>query len=127
MVGPVRPAHPILRRLADTWMLFPAERDYRDWLERAGFADVTAVELAPPWYRSRRAPYALAVSGRKPAPGRSPLAPPAPAERALAPMRPAERVRSALRFGVGSLAGALFVPLGAALALRHRLRARRAA
>jgi MPBQ/MSBQ methyltransferase len=127
VIGPVRPAHPILRRLADTWMLFPPERAYRDWFERAGFADVAAVELAPPWYRSRRAPYALAVTGRKPAPGRSPLALGPPAERVLEPMRPAARVRSALRFGVGSLAGALFVPLGAALALRHRLRERRAA
>jgi hypothetical protein len=42
-------------------------------------------------------------------------------------MRPADRVRTALRFGAGSLAGALFVPLGAALALRHRLQERRTA
>jgi len=35
-------------------------------------------------------------------------------------------VRSALRFAGGSLAGALFVPLAAALALRHRLQERQA-
>jgi MPBQ/MSBQ methyltransferase len=127
VIGPARPANPILRRLADTWMLFPPERDYREWFERAGFADVAVVTLAPSWYRSRRAPYALAVSGRKPAPGRSPLRLPPPAERVLEPMRPADRVRSALRFGVGSLSGALFLPLAATLALRHWIRERRAA
>jgi MPBQ/MSBQ methyltransferase len=126
VIGPARPANPILRRLADTWMLFPPERDYRAWFERAGFDDVSVLTLAPSWYRSRRAPYALAVSGRKPAPGRSPLALPPPAERAHAPMGRADRVRSALRFGVGSLAGALFLPIAALLALRHRLQGRRA-
>jgi MPBQ/MSBQ methyltransferase len=126
VIGPVRPANPVLRRLADAWMLFPTERDYRDWLERAGFADVAAVTLAPSWYRSRKGPYALAVSGRKPAPGPSPLVLAPPAERLRAPMGPSERVRTALRFGAGALAGALFLPLGAALALRQRLHERRA-
>jgi MPBQ/MSBQ methyltransferase len=121
VIGPARPANRILRRIADTWMLFPPERDYREWFERAGFADVTVVTLAPDWYRSERGPYALAVSGRKPAPGRSALELAAPAERARAPMRPAERARAALRFAAGSLAGALFLPLAAVLALRHRL------
>jgi MPBQ/MSBQ methyltransferase len=121
VIGPARPANPILRRLADTWMLFPPEQDYRDWFERAGFADIAVVTLAPAWYRSRRAPYALAVSGRKPAPGRSPLRLPPLAERVHAPQRPAGRVRSVLRFGIGSLSGAMFLPLAAMLALRHRL------
>jgi MPBQ/MSBQ methyltransferase len=127
VIGPVRPANPVLRRLADTWMLFPTVGDYRGWLERAGFADVAVVSLAPAWYRSTKAPYAVAVSGRKPAPGPSPLVLPPPAERLLAPVRPSERLRAALRFGAGALAGALFVPLGAALALRHRFRERRPA
>jgi len=127
VIGPVRPANPLLRRLADTWMLFPSVRDYRDWLERAGFADVAVVALAPAWYRSTKAPYAVVVSGRKPAPGPSPLVVPPPAEGLLGPMRPSERLRAAVRFGAGALAGALFVPLGAALALRHRFRERRAA
>jgi hypothetical protein len=126
VIGPARPANPVLRRLADTWMLFPPERDYREWFERAGFADIAVVTLAPVWYRSRRAPYALAVSGRKPAPGSSPLQLPPPAERVLAPMRPTDRARAALRFGVGSLSGALFLPLAAALAVCHRIREWRA-
>jgi MPBQ/MSBQ methyltransferase len=119
LIGPVRPANPVLRRLADAWMLFPTEQQYRDWLSRAGFTDVELVALAPSWYRSSRGAYAVAASGRKPAAGSSPLALPPPAEAAGA-----GRIRSALRFAGGSLAGALFVPLAAVLALRHRLRER---
>jgi MPBQ/MSBQ methyltransferase len=123
VIGPVRPANAALRGLADAWMLFPTEREYRELLERAGFADVELTTLAPSWYRSTRGPYGVAVSGRKPAPGPSPLELPPPAERALAP---GGRARSALRFAAGSLAGALFVPIAAALALRRRLEERRA-
>ena len=41
-------------RLAETWMLFPAEAEYRDWFAAAGFADVALEALAPDWYRSPR-------------------------------------------------------------------------
>jgi MPBQ/MSBQ methyltransferase len=122
VIGPVRPANAVLRALADTWMLFPTERQYREWFERAGFADVELLPLAPAWYRSTRVPYAVAVSGRKPEPGPSPLALPPPAE----PAGAAPRVRTALRFAAGSLAGAAFLPIAAALALRQRLQERRA-
>jgi MPBQ/MSBQ methyltransferase len=124
VIGPVRPGNPLLRRLAGAWMLFPAEAEYRDWFAAAGFSDVALRALAPDWYRSPRGPYAVVVSGRKPAPGPSPLRLGPPRETVRAPMRPAERARFVLRFVAGSLAGVLFVPLGAALALRHRLRAR---
>jgi MPBQ/MSBQ methyltransferase len=120
VIGPVRPGHPLLRRVAETWMLFPTEQQYRDWFERAGFADVALVGVAPAWYRSPRGQYAVAVGGIKPASGDSPLA--------LSPVAaaaPAGRVRSALRFAGGSLAGALFLPLAASLALRRRLQERR--
>ena len=121
IIGPVRPANAVLRALADTWMLFPTEEQYRQWFERAGFADVELLPLAPSWYRSRRAPYGVAVSGRKPAPGPSPLALPP-----LAQPEPPAPLRTALRFAAGSLAGAAFLPIAAVLALRHRLRERRA-
>ena len=124
LIGPVRPGNPLLRRLAETWMLFPTESQYRDWFTAAGFDAVALRALAPDWYRSPRGPYAVVVSGNKPGAGLSPLRLPPPRETARAPLRPAERARVALRFAVGSLAGALFVPVGAALALRHRLRAR---
>jgi MPBQ/MSBQ methyltransferase len=122
VIGPVRPANRLARWLAETWMLFPPADEYRRWFEAAGFADVTAHALAPDWYRDGRAPYALAVSGVKPAPGPSPL-PATPA--AVDP--PAGPLRFAARFVLGSAAGAAFIPIGAALALRARLSARRAA
>jgi MPBQ/MSBQ methyltransferase len=121
VIGPVRPAHPVLRRLADTWMLFPTEHQYREWFERAGFAEVGVEALAPSWYRSDRVPFAIAVGGVKPAPGESPLRLAPPAEQLRAPLTPRERVRAAGRFVAGSLAGAAFVPIGVALAARARI------
>jgi MPBQ/MSBQ methyltransferase len=125
VVGPVRPRQPVARWLADAWMLFPEEDEYRAWFARAGFADVELVELAPDWYRAE-APYGVAIAGRKPAPGASPAAAGAPREDRGAPLTPAGRVRFALRFAAGSLAGLAFVPLAVVLTLRARLGRRRA-
>jgi MPBQ/MSBQ methyltransferase len=121
MIGPVRPANRIARFLAETWMLFPAVEEYTGWMETAGFTDVRARELAPDWYRDARAPYALAVTGVKPAPGPSPAA-------SLEPVaeEPVSRLRFAARFVAGSAAGAAFIPIAAALTLRDRVAARRA-
>ena len=120
VIGPVRPANRVARALAETWMLFPAVEEYTRWMEAAGFTDVRVAELAPDWYRDQRAPYALAISGVKPAPGPSPAPPPAP------PEPPPSRARFAFRFVAGSAAGALFIPLAVALTLRDRFAARRA-
>jgi MPBQ/MSBQ methyltransferase len=120
VIGPVRPANRLARALAETWMLFPAVEEYRGWMERAGFADVRVRELAPAWYRDRRGPYALAISGVKPAAGPSPAPPPLP------PEPPPSRARFAMRFAAGSAAGAAFIPIAVALTLRDRLTARRA-
>jgi MPBQ/MSBQ methyltransferase len=121
VIGPVEPANPILRRLAGTWMLFPPEADYRAWFERAGFEDVQVHALAPDWYRGRSV-YAVAVSGVKrgptPAFGRAGAS---SAEDRAAPLTLAGRARFAARFVLGSAAGFVFVPIGAALALRARL------
>ena len=122
IIGPVRPANRVARFLAETWMLFPAAAEYTAWMETAGFTDVRARELAPDWYRDQRAPYALAVSGVKPAPGPSPAPVAAPAVE-----EPVSRARFAFRFVAGSAAGFAFVPIAAALTLRDRLAARRAA
>ena len=56
VVGPVQPAGRLARALADLWMLFPSVEQYRTWFERAGFADVEVVPVAPDWYRDTRVP-----------------------------------------------------------------------
>jgi MPBQ/MSBQ methyltransferase len=120
VIGPVRPAGRLARALADLWMLFPELDEYRAWFERAGFADVTLHPVAPDWYRDRRVPYAVAVSGVKPRPGPSELALAPPAEDVRAPLPPLARVRVAARFAAGSLAGAAFIPIALAMTLRAR-------
>ena len=47
VVGPVPPGDRVLRALAELWMLFPTEQQYREWFERAGFEDVDLVPVAP--------------------------------------------------------------------------------
>jgi MPBQ/MSBQ methyltransferase len=120
VIGPVPPGDRILRRLAELWMLFPTEAQYRDWFAQAGFVDVELRPVAPGWYRDPRSQYAVAVSGRKPAPGPSPLATAAPAEDVGEPMDWRRRLVFAGRFALGSLAGFVFVPVGIALSLRRR-------
>ena len=120
VVGPVQPAGRLARALADLWMLFPSVEQYRTWFERAGFADVEVVPVAPDWYRDTRVPYAVAVAGVCAAAGPSPAAV-APVTEALdAPQNASQRVRSAARFAVGSLAGLAFVPIALAMTLRAR-------
>ena len=123
MIGPVRPAGRIARALADLWMLFPEEAEYREWFERAGFTDVQLLPVAPDWYRERRVPYAVAASGVKPAAGASPLALGAPAA-AAAERAPLPKV--AARFALGSLAGLAFIPIALIMTLRARLERRAA-
>ena len=123
VIGPVRPAGRVARALADLWMLFPSEAQYRAWFEQAGFTGVELVPVAPDWYRDTRVPYAVAAVGTAGA-GPSPLALEPPAERVDAPLRGAERVRVAARFVAGSLAGLAFVPIALAMTLRARLERR---
>jgi MPBQ/MSBQ methyltransferase len=118
VAGPLPPRHRVARLLANAWMLFPTEAQYRGWFEVAGFEEIQAIPLAPPWGRnSDAAPYALAVAGRASETG------PPPAHAG-----PAENVgeswtlRRLLRFAAGSLAGAAFVPVGVVLHLRARRR-----
>jgi MPBQ/MSBQ methyltransferase len=121
VIGPVRPAHPLARRLADTWMLFPTEDEYRRWMADAGFAGVELLRVAPAWYRGTRGAYAVAAAGRRLPDGPPPEAPSAPREALRAPLGARARARTALRFAAGSLAGFFFIPLAAALVIRERL------
>jgi MPBQ/MSBQ methyltransferase len=118
VIGPVRPANPIARRLAEAWMLFPSEEEYLAWMQRAGFDGVEVVRLAPDWYTSDDAPFAVAVAGSKPIGGASPAVLPGPIE----PPRAAPTPVRLARFALGSLAGLGFVPLALAMTARARLR-----
>jgi MPBQ/MSBQ methyltransferase len=123
VAGPLPPGGRVARRLADGWMLFPAEEEYVRWFEAAGFDDIRTVTLGPPWKgASGPGEYAVAVSGRA-----STAGPPAAGEGSP----PSEQldepwtVRRVARFLAGSLAGALFVPVGVAMNLRARRAAAR--
>jgi MPBQ/MSBQ methyltransferase len=121
VVGPLPPRRRIARLVADAWMLFPTEREYRDWFARAGFREIRTVHVAPAWWRDGWDPYAVAVSGVKPAAGPSPLGlgpldPPA-----AEPLTPARLAR----FATGSLAGAAFIPIALWFTAIDRLRHRR--
>jgi MPBQ/MSBQ methyltransferase len=122
VVGPLPPGGRVARWLADAWMLFPTEGQYREWFRRAGFGSVETAHVDAPWQRDGGAPYGLAIAGRKPAPGESPAAPAAPAEQLGEPLTVAQRARFAARLVLGSLAGAAFLPIGVALNLRARRR-----
>jgi MPBQ/MSBQ methyltransferase len=116
VMGPVRPAARIVRALADLWMLFPSVDEYRTWFEQAGFEDVQVIPVAPDWYRDTRVPYGVAVSG---------VAGAGPSKAVLAPkvesrVASGGHLRSAVRFGVGSLAGLAFVPIALGAKLRER-------
>ena len=118
VVGPVRPAGRIARALADLWMLFPTVEQYRSWFSHAGFGDVEVVAVAPDWYRDRRVPYAVAVSGVR---GEgAPLSLPVATESLRAPLGVVGRLRVAARFALGSLAGLAFVPIAVVMTLRAR-------
>src|SRR3954451_1586327 len=58
MVGPLPPERPLAKRLADLWMLFPQEREYRAWMEQAGFADIRLRHVAPDWSKQQ---YGIAI------------------------------------------------------------------
>ena len=122
VVGPLPPRKAFARRLADAWMLFPREDEYREWMRAAGFADIRTRYVRPEWHEAEQ--YGIAIAGRKPASGPSPAATPAPRERRNEPMTLRRRTAFAGRFLAGSLAGAAFVPIGVAASLRDRARRR---
>jgi MPBQ/MSBQ methyltransferase len=114
IVGPLPPERPLARRLADLWMLFPAEGEYRGWMEAAGFTDLRVRYVAPEWTEQR---YGLAIAGRKPRAGESPAAT-RPRESVNEPMT----ARRWARWAAGAAAGAAFVPVGIVGSLRARRR-----
>ena len=125
VVGPLPPGGRLARWLAEAWMLFPTEAQYREWFTRAGFSALQTAHVDAPWQRDGGAPYGLAIAGRKPASGAAPVAQQPPAEDLGDALTVGRRARFVVRVVLGSLAGAAFVPIGVALHLRARLARRR--
>ena len=118
VVGPLLPGDRLARLLADAWMLFPTEPQYRAWFAEAGFEEIATRRLGAPWNGDSAKPaYAIAIAGRATQDG-PPAGARAPAERVDEPWT----ARRLLRFAAGALAGAVFVPIGLFLNLRARRR-----
>ena len=65
VVGPLPPRRRVARLVADAWMLFPTEAQYREWFQAAGFEEIEELRLASPWgHKSGEPAYALAIAGR---------------------------------------------------------------
>jgi MPBQ/MSBQ methyltransferase len=124
VVGPLPPSGRMARLLADAWMLFPTEVQYRQWFDRAGFETLDTAYVAAPWQAGGEPRYGLAIAGCKPmeGAGRTSHVPPADRDE---PMTLRRRARLAGRLALGSLAGAAFVPIGVVLNLRARRALRR--
>jgi len=116
VVGPLPPRRRVARLVADAWMLFPTEAQYRGWFEAAGLGEMQVLRVAAPWGRSSGEPgYALAIAGQA-----SEAGPPPASAGVGEDVREPWTARRLLRFAAGSLAGAAFIPVGVVLHLRAR-------
>ncbi|MCR9100769.1 MAG: methyltransferase domain-containing protein [bacterium] len=109
MIGPLEPANPVGRFIAELWMLFPKEEEYWQWFRDAGFADLQVCYVKPQWVDGK-GKYGIALAGRKPltATTEQPSSP--SAETAPEKMGLGRRLLMILRVLIGSLAGFLFIP-----------------
>ncbi|MGB3546986.1 MAG: methyltransferase domain-containing protein [Saprospiraceae bacterium] len=116
MIGPLEPKNAFGRFIANTWMLFPKEEEYRRWFKDAGFENIELKYIEPEWF-TRPNEYGLAIAGDKPV---HVVSPPKsevvyailPAERDAADENALTRTLTTVgRVVVGSLAGGLFIPI----------------
>lgn len=110
LIGPLQPEGWLGKLIADTWMLFPREKEYLDWYAAAGFTQIAVRYVQPQWFRGK-GKYGIAIAGVKPRAG---ISPPITlkAEETAAPDRLTfgRSLVLALRLLIGSLAGFLFIP-----------------
>lgn len=66
LIGPLEPGSWFSRFFAELWMLFPKEKEYREWFEKAGFKDIETIYVQPDWHRSKTNQYGIAIAGIKP-------------------------------------------------------------
>ena len=109
IIGPIEPPTAWGRFLANTWMLFPQEREYREWYKQSGFEDIQVTYLDPTWYTGERH-FALAISGRKPEYGPD-EAPPISETTDVEEYGLAASAKTLGRVVLGSAAGGAFIPM----------------
>lgn len=112
IIGPLEPESTFSRFVANTWMLFPTDYEYKQWFKEAGFDDIRVRYIRPHWIRNDR--YGIAISGRKPSPGLSPNAMISDYRRKVTYYEPLTFGRSLLLGGrllLGSIAGFAFIPM----------------
>lgn len=122
MIGPLEPGRGFPRFMANLWMLFPKETEYRRWFEQAGFEQIEARYVRPHWHHNDKSEYGIAIAGVKPAAGASSR--PATGEEAGAAEEPMTFGRRLLLFGrliLGSIAGFIFIPIALLASLRGAL------
>ena len=65
MIGPLEPKGWLARLLATTWMLFPKDEEYRNWMQNAGFTGIHVRYTSPHWVCVKEK-YGIAIAGTKP-------------------------------------------------------------
>jgi len=111
MIGPLEPKGRLARWLATTWMLFPTDEQYRDWMKQSGFTDIRVIYTAPHWVSDEK--YGIAIAGKKNTAGISPNGPVLTAletEENDAQNGVFRTLKMIWRVLIGSLAGFLFIP-----------------
>lgn len=123
IIGPLRRKNPLARWLSDTWMLFPTQEEYVQWYEQAGFTNIQKVYVAPSWYEEDEDnQYAIAIAGVKPIAGESPLQLAPKQEDPQESMTLGRVLVFSYRLLVGSIAGAVFVPIAIYQTVKEKLR-----
>ncbi len=109
MIGPLEPANPVGRFIAELWMLFPKEEEYWQWFREAGFEDLQVCYVKPQWVDGK-GKYGIALAGRKPLTDTTEQPPVSAAQTEPEKMGPGRRLLMIFRVLIGSLAGFLFIP-----------------
>ena len=121
LIGPLDPPNPLVSFVANTWMLFPKDEEYRDWFKQAGFEDIQVKYVSPHWIK-KKDKYCIAISGRKPRAGQSPIEDSQLINEPLEAEQEGGLLRGLQLFWrvlVGSVAGFIFIPIALVGYLRN--------
>ena len=111
LIGPLDPPNGLVSFIANTWMLFPKDEEYRKWFKDAGFENIEVKYVSPHWIKHKDK-YCISISGTKPKPGLSPIEHTQTinetVEESTGLMR---NLLLPFRVLLGSLAGFIFIPI----------------